>query len=330
MPRLDGLRLCRALRADPILADVPVILLSWKEDWLQRAEEEGIGASAFLAKRSTPEQVLECVQQVLAPHARLDRRLRSPGAVRGRLDGTAPYRLLRLACAARPESRLTLQCHPRAYEIRIRDGAPRSATCASRDGGVLRGTPAIVSLLGERAGRFTLDVEQSRIEPELSGSLHQQIAGCVARAREGVLRAAVAAAPAAESGHGPASAPAPISVRPPSPPLVYVPAAAATAAAPPAVRTVPIAPRPFFMPRTVTVTPRAAERTLPLARPAAPRPPTPSTPAPTQARHAWRRPLLRYAGVAIVAALGIIFGAGVHVLRQPEAPAQRTVAAPAR
>ena len=105
-------RLCRALRVDPILGDVPVVLLSWKEDWLRRAEECGVEASAYLAKRSTPEEVRACVREVLAVARR-----GSSGACASRApcaDGSTArrrYRLLRLACATRPDARLTLQCH---------------------------------------------------------------------------------------------------------------------------------------------------------------------------------------------------------------------------
>ena len=317
MPRLDGLRLCRSLRMDPILADIPVVLLSWKEDWLRRAEEDGVGATAYLAKKSTPEEVLECVRGALGPHDRTERRLRSPGAIRGRLDVMSPYRLLRVACAAKPDGRLTLQCHLRAYELHLRDGAPRSATCSARDGSVLRGTPAIVSLLGERAGRFTLDAESSRIPGELTGSLHQQIASCVARAREHRIRPTRA----------PVSVPAIPAAAPSPPPAPQPPAMVVRTAPEPAVRTVPIPPRPF-VPRVVIVTPRTPEPTLPLSQSPTPRPAVPARP-PRPARvatpRAWKAPMLRYAGVAAIAALGILVGAGVHVLRAAEeAPAHAT------
>jgi CheY-like chemotaxis protein len=334
MPGMDGPRLCRALRVDPILGDVPVVLLSWKEDWLRRAEECGVEASAYLAKRSTPEEALGCIREVLANNGRLERRLRIPGAVRGRLDGTAPYRLLRLACATRPDARLTLQCHLHAYEVRIREGAPRSATRVARDSSILRGSPALASLLAERAGRFTLDVERTPIETELSGGLHQQIAAYVARSRGAVPRPAPVAAPP------PAPEPAPASVAPPPPPPAVVAVAPVIQAAPvlaprpmpePATRTVPIPPRPF-VPRLVVVTPRApAEPTLPLApsRPAVQRSATTVVEAAPSVRRSWKA-ALRWVGVAAIAALGLVLGAGVHALRQPPAdrPAPVVVARP--
>jgi DNA-binding response OmpR family regulator len=331
MPRLDGVNLCRALRADPILADVPIVLLSWKEDWLRHAEGVGVEASAYLAKRSTPEEVLMRVHEVLEPHARFERRLHKAGPVRGRLDGTAPYRLLRLACATRPDARLTLRCAPNTYEVRIRDGAPRSATRLTPDGAVLHGVPAMASLLGERAGRFTLNPERAPIDPDLTGSLHQQIAACVARSR-GATSAPRIVVPAE------VSAPPPSAPPPHRPPVVEIPVEVAPLVVErpqeyPA-RTLPIAPRPF-LPRMVTVTPRAhTERTLPLVRPVpavaasvAPHPPrAESRPPEPSARRSWGIPL-RWVGVAAVAALGLVLGAGVRALRQTPPPSPPAAAA---
>ena len=322
MPRLDGINLCRLLRADPILADVPVVLLSWKEDWLRQAEGGGVEASAYLAKRSTPEEVLLRIHEVLEPHARFERRMHKPGPVRGRLDGTAPYRLLRLACATRADARLTVRCAPNTYEVRIRDGAPRSATRLTSDGAVLHGAGALASLLGERAGRFTINPERAPIDADLTGSLHQQIAACVARARGGLERApSIPAEPAA------ADAPAPERQPSPSVPAVAIPihfeAPVRERAPEPTVPMVqaapprPVVPRPF-VPQTVVVTPRAtAERTLPLVRSVAPRRTPEASSAPVPARRSWG-----WVGVAAVAALGIVLGAGVRALRQaPPSPA---------
>jgi CheY-like chemotaxis protein len=356
MPRLDGVNLCRLLRADPILADVPVVLLSWKEDWLRQAEGGGADASAYLAKRSTPEEVLLRIHEVLEPHARFERRMYKPGPVRGRLDGTAPYRLLRLACATRADSRLTVRCAPSTYEVRIREGAPRSATRVTSDGEVLQGKAALASLLGERAGRFTLNPERAPLEPDLSGSLHQQIASCVARYRAGAERAAgvhIEASPPPEpaplepvAGERAPEVAIPIDVqpfvhehpvqvqpfvhqRPIQQPFVRERAIEAQ----PLVRErpieptapLPIAPRPFLPPQRVVVPLRpAAERTLPLVRslPARRAEEAPLATA-VPVRRSWG-----WVGVAAVAALGIVLGAGVRALRQPPvtAPPATTVA----
>ncbi|MGD0530604.1 MAG: DUF4388 domain-containing protein, partial [Polyangiaceae bacterium] len=279
-----------------------------------------------LGKRSTPEEVLMRVHEVLEPHARFERRMQKEGPVRGRLDGTAPYRLLRLACATHGDSRLTLRCTPNTYEVRVRDGQPRSATRITSDGAVLHGPHALASLLGERVGRFTLNPERAPIDPDLSGSLHQQIAACVARSRGAASVPRLGAQPAAIQ---PPSAP-------PPPPVLDIPIDVAPLVVERPTRTVPLAPRPFvpsFAPRVVTVTPRAtAEHTLPLARPvAAPRPVVSMPPAtsyepqPTM-RRSWGVSL-RWVGVAAVAVLGLVLGAGVRALRAQPAPSPVPAAA---
>jgi CheY-like chemotaxis protein len=182
MPRLNGVRLCGALRADPILADVPVVLLSWRGDWLAQASREA-RAAASLTKHATPEQARACVRVTLAAHAKLERRLRQPGPTRGRLEDTSPYRILRTVCEARRDVRVTIRDASHLYEIRVCDGAPRAAVRVAGDGAVLRGEEALCASLSARAGRFTVAAERSAVEPELRGTLHEQIAMHVAIAR---------------------------------------------------------------------------------------------------------------------------------------------------
>jgi hypothetical protein len=197
---------------------------------------------------------------------------------------------------------------------------------------VLHGVPAVASLLGERAGRFTLNAEQAPIDPDLTGSLHQQIAACVSRSRGAASSPRITVA---------AAAPAPPSIPPVPrpPPVVDIPVEVAPLVAEvpreATVRTLPITPRPFvpaFVPRMVTVTPRAhVERTLPLARPvvaALPihRPSVAPAAAPEpRMRRSWGVPL-RWVGVAAVAALGLVLGAGVRALRQTPSSTPTTAA----
>ena len=96
MPRLDGFALSRALRRDVALRDVPVILLSWKEDLLQRVRELGASAAAYMRKESDSRAILARVREVLRPRARIEMRLRGDGEVRGRLDGLTARLLLEL------------------------------------------------------------------------------------------------------------------------------------------------------------------------------------------------------------------------------------------
>jgi CheY-like chemotaxis protein len=182
MPRLSGVRLCEVLRADPLLGDVPVVLLSWREDWLPEACGKA-GATASLVKRATPEQVLSCVRAVIAPRAKLERRLREPAALRGRLDGVTPYRLLRAVCEAGRSARVTLQTATDRYEIRVREGAPATAMRIAEDRSIKRGEAVLLASLALRGGRFAVVTETARVTPELHGTLHEQIARHVAVAR---------------------------------------------------------------------------------------------------------------------------------------------------
>jgi twitching motility two-component system response regulator PilG len=65
MPVMDGVELCSALRADPELAQVPVILLTQLED--QATRERGLrsGATEFLTKPVSVEGSREIVARVL-------------------------------------------------------------------------------------------------------------------------------------------------------------------------------------------------------------------------------------------------------------------------
>lgn len=255
MPVLDGLRLCRSLRADPILGDVPIVLLSWKADWIERASHEDVGATAFLTKHCVPDEITARVREVLSLHVELERRFRTadPTApVRGLLDRILPHRLLRLACATRPDSRLSLRTTSHAYEVQLRAGGPRKVTRVATDGGVLRGDAALGSLLSVRSGRYLVAQDRSAVEPELTGTLHQLLAMHVAQARGAFSR--------------------PVPVTPSVPVVVEMPEPAPP---PPAAITQPLAMRP--------VTVRASERTAPLpANKVVPREPELDIPQPAE------------------------------------------------
>ncbi len=66
MPRMNGLDLCRAVRADPALRHIPVVLVSGS---LLPGDPRAVaaGASATLLKPFLPAQLLDCVRRLLAP-----------------------------------------------------------------------------------------------------------------------------------------------------------------------------------------------------------------------------------------------------------------------
>jgi DNA-binding response OmpR family regulator len=183
MPKMDGFSLCRALRRDVALRDVPVILLSWKEDLLQRVRELGAGAAGYVRKETDTRAILARVREALRSRARIEARLNEDGEVRGRLDGVSVRTLLEIVCATRPEARVSVRDASFHYEVEIRWGAPHRATRTAGDGTVVKGTRVLAQMLGVGAGRFTVMNSVVQVEQELDGNLAAQLAKPIARAR---------------------------------------------------------------------------------------------------------------------------------------------------
>ena len=104
MPGLDGFALCRELKRDVAVRDVPVILLSWKEICCSAA---GAGRTPTATCARTGAVVTRggSGAGVLAPRARVELLLQRGGEVRGRLDGLTPRLEARLATAHAPKPR---------------------------------------------------------------------------------------------------------------------------------------------------------------------------------------------------------------------------------
>ena len=183
MPEIDGFTLCRMLQRDVALHDVPVILLSWKDDLLQRVRELGAGAAGYIRKESDTRAIVARIREALRPRSRIETRLRDDGEVRGRMDGISVRTLLEIVCATRPEARVSLRDASFNYEIEIRDGAPQRATRTSGDGTFLEGSRVIALMLGVGAGRFTVTSCTTKLETQLDGNLAAQLAKPIARAR---------------------------------------------------------------------------------------------------------------------------------------------------
>lgn len=66
MPGLDGLGALRQLKENPATKNIPVVVLSAKGHALTKVEAELAGASVFLAKPFSPNQLLGEVQKILA------------------------------------------------------------------------------------------------------------------------------------------------------------------------------------------------------------------------------------------------------------------------
>ncbi len=62
MPVMDGFELCAAIRSDPALRDIPVLLLTMFGDDAARQRGQLVGASAFLTKPISPEKLRDAVR----------------------------------------------------------------------------------------------------------------------------------------------------------------------------------------------------------------------------------------------------------------------------
>ena len=65
MPGLTGLEVCRALRADPPTARVPVVMLTAQGQESDRERGLAAGATAYLTKPFSPLQLLQLVEDLL-------------------------------------------------------------------------------------------------------------------------------------------------------------------------------------------------------------------------------------------------------------------------
>lgn len=185
MPELDGFALCRSVKRDVLLRSVPVLLLSWKPDLLQRMRELGAGADGYLLKEASGKEILQRVHELLRPRRMLERRIAAGGTVRGRIDGLSAVALLRIISQVRPMCRLSIRDARFLYEIELRAGRPVLATRTADDGSTTRGRAVIAALLGIGGGRFAVtDIDEgAALTVELDGSLDEQLLLPIARAR---------------------------------------------------------------------------------------------------------------------------------------------------
>lgn len=183
MPKLDGFALCREIKRDVAIRDVPVVLLSWKEDLLQRVRELGARADGYLKKEAASATVLERLREVVRPRARVEARLAAGGVVRGRLDGLTPRLILELASARHRDCRVSFRDAAFLYEVELRGGRPVQITRTSTDGGFSRGASAVMALLGVSAGRFVVAPDTTPCRDAINQSLQAWLAPHILRAR---------------------------------------------------------------------------------------------------------------------------------------------------
>jgi CheY-like chemotaxis protein len=183
MPKLDGFALCREIKRDVAVRDIPVILLSWKEDLLQRMRELGADADGYLKKEAEASTVVQRIREVMRPRARVEARVRQGGEVRGRLDGLTPRLILELCCSSNENLRVEFRDAFFVYSLQVRHGRLVSAKRQAAAGADLMGAPVVRSVLGVNAGRFLVVPDTSAVLPEFEGSLRDVLSPAIEQAR---------------------------------------------------------------------------------------------------------------------------------------------------
>ncbi|WP_439598647.1 response regulator [Falsiroseomonas sp.] len=64
MPNMDGVALIRALRADPRMRAVPILMLTTESEASKKAEGKSAGATGWLVKPFDPEKLVDVVKRV--------------------------------------------------------------------------------------------------------------------------------------------------------------------------------------------------------------------------------------------------------------------------
>ncbi len=64
MPKMDGVGLIRALRADPRHRSVPILMLTTEHDPAKKSEGRAAGATGWLVKPFDPKKLVELVNRV--------------------------------------------------------------------------------------------------------------------------------------------------------------------------------------------------------------------------------------------------------------------------
>lgn len=65
MPRMDGLQLIRAVRALPAARLTPIVVVTTESEYRRKLEGKAVGATAWIVKPFTGEQLLKIVRRLL-------------------------------------------------------------------------------------------------------------------------------------------------------------------------------------------------------------------------------------------------------------------------
>ncbi len=156
MPEMDGWELTTRLKWNYSLKHIPVIMLSWKEDFLQRVRELRAEADDFMLKEVDLQQILTRVAGVLKPRFAIEQRLADQGVVTGRVERMGVITILKSVMGLRPDCRVTLRENWNYFEADVLEGELVAVNRTGTDGSFASGMPALERLLGVSSGRFSV------------------------------------------------------------------------------------------------------------------------------------------------------------------------------
>lgn len=181
LPTLSGFELCRRLRDDIALADLPVAVICWKEQLLEHARR--LTEQQHGGERPLDPEAFGPLAEALSKRVGLERRLERHDAVHGRIDGLTPRLLLQLACSRTPSVLLSLRAGRLTLELAVVDGRPVHARSIDPSGVVAEGPAALGPFLGMRVGRFSMVPLSTAPPAHFSGDVMTVLAPAIARAR---------------------------------------------------------------------------------------------------------------------------------------------------
>ncbi len=161
LPRLDGWGLLRALRADVVLREIAVLVLSAHEEAVETLKVARAGARAYLHKSGKSRELLDAVSLLAIPRAKVWNALARRTTVNVELRAVGAAWVLRTLAELDCQGRLELEDALGRYEVTVAQGHLVEAVAQT---GSLRvtGHVALEAILVSRGeGRFTF----SSIEP---------------------------------------------------------------------------------------------------------------------------------------------------------------------
>ena len=181
LPSLSGFDLCRKIRDDIALADLPVAVICWKEHLLEHARR--LTEHQHGGERPLDPEAFAPLAEALAKRVALERRLERHDAVHGRIDGLTPRLLLQLACSRTPSALLSVRAGRLTLEVAVVDGRPVHARLKDSSGVAAEGPDALGPFLGMRVGRFSMVPLSTAPPAHFSGDVMTVLAPAIARGR---------------------------------------------------------------------------------------------------------------------------------------------------